>query len=314
MCFGAQEAEDLDGADNEGRADGQPGNDEVVVDLADRPGKGPAVGEVHEAAVEGVEEHHAAGEQERQGQHGVIGQALDRGVSGRRQQDDLGGGVEADAEDQADEVQLPGVVDGLHEPAEEAVHQPARLQLGLEFLLVVGAAAHVAEDLEDAHQHDQVQHGDQVQEPGRDQRSGRAARGFEGGTRVDHRAEYGPGGEGDADADRDDDRGVAEGEEEAAAQRAFAVRHQLAGGVVDAGDVVGVEGMPEPQEPGGDGHAEPHAESPAAADTLVVEVVRHHAQHVDAPARRVDRQDEQEHRREPALLAERQSGADSVPA
>ena len=151
-------------------------------------------------------------------------------------------------------------------------------------------------------------------EPGRDQRARRAAGGLEGGTRVDHRAEYRPGGEGDADADRDDDRGVAEGEEEAAAQGAFAVGHELAGGVVDAGDVVGVEGVPEPQEPGGDGDAQPDAESAAAADSLVVEVVRHHAQHVDAPACPVDRQDEQEHRREPALLAERQFGADLVPA
>src|SRR5271166_5296045 len=36
--FGGQHAEDLDGADDERRADGQPGDDQVVVDLADRPG------------------------------------------------------------------------------------------------------------------------------------------------------------------------------------------------------------------------------------------------------------------------------------
>src|SRR5271166_7158860 len=34
--FGGQHAEDLDGADDERRADGQPGDDQVVVDLADR--------------------------------------------------------------------------------------------------------------------------------------------------------------------------------------------------------------------------------------------------------------------------------------
>jgi len=80
---------------------------------------------------------------------------------------DLGGGVEPDAEHQAHEVQLPGVVDGLHEPAEEPVHQPAGLQLGFQLLLVVGAGAHLAEHLEDAGQHDQVEQRYQVQEPGR---------------------------------------------------------------------------------------------------------------------------------------------------
>src|SRR5271157_2056365 len=64
--FGGQHAEDLDGADDERRADGQPGDDQVVVDLADRPGERPAVGEVHEQAVQRVEQHHAAAEQERQ--------------------------------------------------------------------------------------------------------------------------------------------------------------------------------------------------------------------------------------------------------
>ena len=113
----------------------------VVVDLADRPGERPAVGEVHEGAVQRVEQHHPAGEQERQGEHGEVRQALDRGVGRGGEQHDLGSGVEADAEDQADEVQLPGVVDGLHEPAEEPVHQPAGLQLGFEFGLVVGAGA-----------------------------------------------------------------------------------------------------------------------------------------------------------------------------
>jgi hypothetical protein len=37
---------------------------------------------------------------------------------------------------------------------------------------------------------------------------------------------------------------MAEREEEADAKRALAVIHQLAGGVVDGGDVVGIERMP----------------------------------------------------------------------
>ncbi len=43
---------------------------------------------------------------------------------------------------------------------------PAGLQLGLEFRLVVGAPAHVAEDLEDAGQHDEVQQRDQARARG----------------------------------------------------------------------------------------------------------------------------------------------------
>ena len=57
--------------------------------------------------------------------------------------------------------------------------------------------------------------------------------------------------------------GVAEGEEEPGAQRALAVGHQLAGGVVDGGDVIGVEGVPDAEGPGGEGHPEAEAEAPA---------------------------------------------------
>jgi hypothetical protein len=73
------------------------------------PGRvgGHAVGEVHEGPVERVEQHHAAGEQERQRKHGEVGQALDRGVGRGGEQHDLGGGVEPDAEDEAHEVELP---------------------------------------------------------------------------------------------------------------------------------------------------------------------------------------------------------------
>jgi hypothetical protein len=81
-----------------------------------------------------------------------------------------------------------------------------------------------------------------------------------------------------------------------------ALGHQLARGVVDAGDVIGVEGVPEPQEPRRDGHAQPDAQSPAAAQPVVVEVVRHHPPDEDPPARRVDGRDEPEHPRYPGPL------------
>src|SRR5262249_26983911 len=43
------EAEDLDGTDEEGNEHGQTGDGQVVVDLPDGPCEGPVVGEVHEA-------------------------------------------------------------------------------------------------------------------------------------------------------------------------------------------------------------------------------------------------------------------------
>lgn len=59
----AAEAEDLDGADEDGDEDRQAGEDEVVLDLADGLGQRPVVGEVHEAAVEGAGQAHPGGDQ-----------------------------------------------------------------------------------------------------------------------------------------------------------------------------------------------------------------------------------------------------------
>ena len=60
---------------------------------------------------------------------------------------------------------------------------------------------------------------------------------------------------------------VAQGEPEADRQRALPLGHQLAGGVVDGGDVVGVEGVPHAERVGG--HAQPDAEDLARADLVV---------------------------------------------
>ena len=51
------------------------------------------------------------------------------------------------------------------------------------------------------------------------------------------------------------DAGVPEGEPEADRQRPLALGHQLAGGVVDGGDVVGVEGVPHAERVRGDARA-----------------------------------------------------------
>jgi len=64
-----------------------------------------------------------------------------------------------------------------------------------------------------------------------------------------------------------DDRGVAEGEEVADAERPFAVGDELAGGVVDRRDVVGIERMAHAERVGEDAGAEP--EDLGAADVQV---------------------------------------------
>ena len=76
------------------------------------------------------------------------------------------------------------------------------------------------------------------------------------------------------DADREQerehehDRRVPEREEEADAQRPLAFGHQLARGVVDRRDVVGVEGVAHAERVGG--HAGPDRERPRAPEVVVV--------------------------------------------
>ena len=109
--------------------------------------------------------------------------------------------------------------------------------------------------------------------------------GLEPGGRVNHGAEDRAGRDGQADADGDDDRGVAEGEKEPGAEGPLPVGHQLAGGVVDRRDVVGVEGVPGAEGPGGERHAQPEAQA------LELEMVRGDREHEDAPATDVQDQD-----------------------
>ena len=54
-------------------ATGERGDGEVVEDLADGVGEGPAVGEVHEGAVDRVEQGHACCEQDREAEDGDRG-------------------------------------------------------------------------------------------------------------------------------------------------------------------------------------------------------------------------------------------------
>ena len=74
-------------------------------------------------------------------------------------------------------------------------------------------------------------------------------------------------------ADREQERqhehhgGVPEGEPEAHAERPLAFGHQLAGGVVDRGDVVRIEGVAKAEGVGG--QADPDREGAAASEPVV---------------------------------------------
>ena len=165
-----QEAEDFDGPDEERRHHRQARDHDVVIDLADRPRERPAVGEVHEAPVQRVEQAHTRREEDGQRQHGVERQPARHRRPRQHQQGDLGGGVEAEAEEHADRVDLPRRVDAPGERPEEPVHEAALVELLLELIVVVEAPAQVHEDADDRHQDHEVERGDQVQKRPRHRR------------------------------------------------------------------------------------------------------------------------------------------------
>ena len=83
------------------------------------------------------------------------GHVVRRDAGGDREQADLGRGVEAEPEEDAERVHLPARVDPVADALqEEAAHQALVLERLLEPLLVVDAALHLPEDAEDVEQHE----------------------------------------------------------------------------------------------------------------------------------------------------------------
>ena len=128
----------------------------------------------------------------------------------------------------------------------DPVHQSAAGQQVVEFLGAVLPAFGRSPHLDDPDQHEQVEAGDQVEEHRRDDGADDPAGGLEAvpeprGGRSGHR---------DAHRQRQHDGGVAQGEEEPHPQWALAFLQQVAGGVIDGGDVVGVEGVAQPEPVG----------------------------------------------------------------
>ena len=207
----------------------------------------------------GVHQAHPGREQDREAHDGVPRQRLGGEQSRRGEQCDLGGGVEAHAEDHADGVHLPFLGDRLHPRAEHPVHEAPVLQLLLELLLVVVAVAHLAEHRDDASQDHDVEEGDEVEESGRDDGAEDPAELLEPRSVVRDRPIHRLLGDDDARPDGDHDGRVAEREEVADAERLLSLVHQLAGGVVDRRDVVGVEGVAQPERVGQHRHADAQA-------------------------------------------------------
>ena len=137
-------------ADDQGDGDRQQRDGQVVEDLAHRLEERPAVGPGHQHAVGGVEQAHAGGEQHRQDQDRVPGQHERRRPGREDQQGDLGGGVEAQAHQQPDRVEVPRLAHPPGHPAEQPAEEAAVVQVPLELGLVVLAGAHPAEHAGDA--------------------------------------------------------------------------------------------------------------------------------------------------------------------
>ena len=136
--------------------------------------------------------------------------------------------------------------DGEHGP-EEAGEESAIGEEKIEVFIDVGrTSADADEGAIDGGEDNDVDDGDGEEEKRRDESADEAA---DGASRV-HAVLEGEGGGGDEDRADDDDGGVTEREHEADGDGALAFLHELAGNVVDGGDVVGVDGVAEAEAVG----------------------------------------------------------------
>jgi hypothetical protein len=191
----------------------------------------------------------------------------------------------------------------------EARHHAGLVELGLELGLVEVAAAHPPHDPHDPRQQDQVQQPDHDQERARHERPDQPGRLLQSRAVVLDRAAEPAHADHDQHAEREHDRRVPEREPEADAERALALRHQLACGVVDRGDVVGVEGVAEAERVGGD--AEADTEDAGGAELVAARRDDHDQQEeADGVQRDHDRRED----RDPAPLRRGQRPLGARPA
>ena len=190
------------------------------------------------------------GEEHRQDEDRVPGQHEGGGAGGEHEQGHLGRGVEAQPHEEADRVEVPGLADPPGHPAEQAGEEAAVVQVVLELGLVELPRSHPPEDPGDAHGGAEVHQADEQQERAGDEGADQAEGLADLGVLVLDDAGDRPHAGHQQQAGEEDDRGVPEGEPEAGAHRRLALADELAGRVVDRGDVVGVEGVPDAEHVG----------------------------------------------------------------
>src|SRR5581483_5418765 len=198
-----------------------------------------------------------------------------------------------EAEQEADRVHVPALGDELEEPAEGLRHEAARDQLVREGVTIVLPAAHVAEDADDLQEDDEVEDADEDEEDARHGRPDRGADALEtalGSAVTDDALHDGLRGESECERDEEDHGRMAEAEEEPDADGPPALLQQLARGVVDRGDVIGVERVAQPER----------VREPAQAhEGRVCRALREN----EAPADRVQQHDDRSEPEEPEALA-----------
>ncbi len=171
------------------------------------------------------------------------------------EQANLGRGVEAEAEQQADEVHVPAAGHQPEQAAEQAAEEAAPGEQQVEvFVVIAPAGLYAPEGLKDRDQHHHVHQRDGEQEGGGDNGADDAAEILQG----QKLCLDGKGGDRHHRRQRHHDAGMAEREEQADADRALTLLHQLAGDIVDGGDVVGIDGVAQTEAIGQKGGAEQH--------------------------------------------------------
>ena len=241
------QARQHDDADDEGHDHRQDGDGQVVEHLAHRLQERPAVCARHEDAVERVEQAHPGGEQHGQHQDGVPRQRECRRARREHQQCHLRRRIEPQAHQKAHGVEMPGLADPAHHPGQQSGQKTPILKLPFEFGLVEVAVAHGAENLGDSHDGEEIRQPDQDQEGPGDERPDQPERLQHRRTLVLHGSDDGAHADREQKRQPEHDAGMPEREPEAGGQRPRALADQLAGRVVDHGDVVGVERMPHTQ-------------------------------------------------------------------
>nr|POE59215.1 hypothetical protein CFP56_24484 [Quercus suber] len=239
------EGEQLQDANDEGDGDGEGGEDGLVVEDGERVA-GEAGGGIeahHGGAVEGVEQAHARGEEQREQQDEPDGGAV-RGLERRdAQQRDLRRCVEPEPEQHPERVHLPRPVDEAEGAFQQRHHAAGALELVIEGGLTGregdGGTELLEEFVEDVGVHDAEDDQERGRDGGADDRADlrKAAEAVGDGGRAG----------GHDDGSHDDNGRVPEREEGPHGDGTLACGDQSSCHQVNRRDVVRIQGMPKSQ-------------------------------------------------------------------